>query len=112
GGGGGCAPANPALCHGGGGGRKPMTLPADAKACTTEPAIREELARGARGGEFARRYVEAVRNELFQRHLAGAGGLEIVHDFSAAVDRVLVGIFVYAVPETQKRFPPLPHPRI
>ena len=81
-----------------------MNLPAESKATITEPAIAEELARGARAGDFAREYVEGVRAELCQRHLAGAGGLEIVRDFSAAMDRLLKGIFRHADADHAKRF--------
>ncbi|MBV8056269.1 MAG: [protein-PII] uridylyltransferase, partial [Deltaproteobacteria bacterium] len=81
-----------------------MNQLAESKTIITESAIVEELARGARAGDFARIYVDGVRAELCQRHLAGAGGLEIVHDFSAAMDRLLKAIFGYADAEHAKRF--------
>ena len=81
-----------------------MNLLVEPKAIITESAIIEELARGARAGDFARKYVDDVRTELCQRHLAGAGGLEIVHDFSAAMDRLLKAIFCHADAEHAKRF--------
>ena len=81
-----------------------MNLLVEPKAIITESAIIEELARGARAGDFARKYVDDVRTELYQRHLAGAGGLEIVHDFSAAMDRLLKAIFCYADTEHAKQF--------
>src|SRR5262249_53288742 len=52
-----------------------------------------------------------TRAELFQRHSAGAGGLEIVHDFAAAMDRLLRAIFSYADNAHAKRFPRL-HQRL
>jgi hypothetical protein len=51
--------------------------------------IVEQLQSGARAGDLAREYIDRVRAELFSRHLAGAGGLEIVHDFAAAMDCLL-----------------------
>jgi len=75
-----------------------------AQAPATEAAIVEELQRGTRAGDFAREYVDGVRTALFQRHLAGAGGLEIVHDFSAAMDRLLQAIYRYADGNHAKRF--------
>src|SRR5215471_10236074 len=64
------------------GGGQPLNLLVESKAIITESAIVEELARGVRAGDIARKYVDDARAELYQRHLAGAGGLEIVHDFS------------------------------
>ena len=88
-----------------------MNPPREAKANIPESAIVEELTRGARAGDFARKYVEGVRTELFERHLSGAGGLEIVHEFSAATDRLLKAIFRYADAEHAKRCPRL-HQRL
>ena len=84
-----------------------MKLPAESKTAITESAIVDKLVEGARPGDFARDYVDGVRAELYQRHLAGAGGLEIVHDFSAAMDRLLKAIFRYADADHAKRFPRL-----
>jgi [protein-PII] uridylyltransferase len=77
---------------------------AEARSSTTESAIVEQLLGGTRPGDFAREYVDGVRAELYQRHLAGAGGLEIVHDFSAAMDRLLKAVFRYADGAHAKRF--------
>ncbi|MBV8774141.1 MAG: [protein-PII] uridylyltransferase [Deltaproteobacteria bacterium] len=73
----------------------------------SESAIIEQLQGGARPGDFAREYVDRVRVALFQRHQAGAGGLEIVHDFAAAMDCLLRAIFRYADSGQGKRFPRL-----
>ena len=80
-----------------------MNVTAESKAGIAESAIVEDLARGARAGDLARRYVDNVRDELLRRHLAGAGGLEVVHDFSAAMDRLLRAIFQYADAAHAKR---------
>jgi [protein-PII] uridylyltransferase len=84
-----------------------MKLPAESKTTITESAIVDKFADGARPGDFSREYLDSVRAELYQRHLAGAGGLEIVHDFSAAMDRLLKAIFRYADADHAKRFPRL-----
>src|SRR5215471_5846042 len=78
------------------GGGQPVNPLAESKATITESAIVEELTRGVRAGDFARKYVDDVRAEFYERHLAGAGGLEIVHDFSVAMDCLLKAIFRYA----------------
>ena len=88
-----------------------MNLANEAKAYTTESAIVERLQSGARAGDFAREYVDGVRAKLFQRHLAGAGGLEIVRDFATAMDRLLKAIFRYADGAYAKQFPRL-HQRL
>jgi [protein-PII] uridylyltransferase len=88
-----------------------VNVPAESNAVITESTIVEELTRGTRPGDFAREYVERIRAELYQRHLVGAGGLEIVHDFSAAMDCLLKAIFRYADGEYAKRFPRL-HQRL
>ncbi|HKV56388.1 MAG TPA: [protein-PII] uridylyltransferase [Candidatus Binataceae bacterium] len=64
----------------------------------------EELGRGVRAGVFARQYVDEIREELFQRHLEGAGGVEIVRDFSTAMDRLLRTLYAHADAEHGKRF--------
>jgi [protein-PII] uridylyltransferase len=81
-----------------------VNLPPDSMATLDESQIVEQLAHATRLSDFARQYVEEARAELYQRHLAGAGGLEIVHDFSAAMDRLLQAIFRHADTEHAKRF--------
>ena len=88
-----------------------MNPASDPTAYSSESAIIEQLQGGARPGDFAREYVDHVRAELLQRHQAGAGGLEIVHDFAAAMDRLLKAIFRYADRGQAKRFPRL-HQRL
>jgi [protein-PII] uridylyltransferase len=83
----------------------------EATTYSTEAAILEQLQRGTRPGDFAREYLDRVRAGLFQRHQAGAGGLEIVRDFAAAMDRLLKAIFRYADGGQGKKFPRL-HQRL
>ena len=62
---------------------------------------------GAKPGALARQFLDSVRAELFRRHVAGAGGLEIVHEFSTALDHLLRALYRYADAEHGKRFPRL-----
>jgi [protein-PII] uridylyltransferase len=84
-----------------------VNLDSDSKAEISESIILERLHDGARAGDVARDYVDGVRANLFQRHLGGGGGLEIVHDFSAAMDGLLKAIFRYADGAHARRLPRL-----
>jgi [protein-PII] uridylyltransferase len=69
-----------------------------------EAALLAALERGQAPGALARDHLETVRAELFQRHLGGAGGLEIVHDFTTAVDHLLCALYHFADQQHGKRF--------
>jgi len=88
-----------------------VNAPPQAEAAEIESAIVQALLAGTRPGDLAREYVKSKRAELFERHQAGAGGLEIVHDFAAAMDRLLGALFTYADKSQAKRFPRL-HQRL
>ncbi|MGH7935322.1 MAG: [protein-PII] uridylyltransferase [Candidatus Binataceae bacterium] len=51
--------------------------------------------------------MDTTRAELFQRHLAGAGGREIVRDFTAAVDHLMRALYQIADAHHGHRFPRL-----
>ena len=72
-----------------------------------EAALLDEFRRNGRAGAIAREHLDTVRAELFERHLAGAGGLEIVRDFTAAVDDLLRALFRFADVHHGRRFPRL-----
>ncbi len=72
-----------------------------------EAALLDEFRRNGRAGAIAREHLDIVRAELFERHLAGAGGLEIVRDFTAAVDDLLRALFRFADVHHGRRFPRL-----
>ena len=72
-----------------------------------EAELLDEFARGAKPGALARQYLDTVRTELFRRHVAGAGGLEIVREFTTALDHLLRALYRYADAEHSKRFPRL-----
>jgi [protein-PII] uridylyltransferase len=69
-----------------------------------EAALLAEMEGGARPGALAREYLDEVRGELFRRHREGAGGLEIVREFTAAMDNLLRAIYRYADAQHSRRF--------
>ncbi len=72
-----------------------------------EAALLTEFGATGQPGAGARAYIEAVRLELYERHLAGASGTEVVREFTAAVDRLLRALYVYAEREHRRRLPRL-----
>lgn len=58
-------------------------------------------------GQVARLFLESVRDETRQVHLAGASGTEVVRLYTAAVDDLLRALFRYADAEHGRRFPKL-----
>jgi len=73
-------------------------------------ALLEEVHREADLKRLARRYVEAGRRELFQRHRDGAGGLDIVSAWSTVMDHLIRHLFTIISSESARRFP-TPNPR-
>ena len=69
-----------------------------------EAAMLAAMDGGERPGALAREYLNEVRDGLFRRHREGAGGLEIAHDFSAAMDNLLRAIYRYADAQNGRRF--------
>jgi len=59
---------------------------------------------------LARRYIEAGRRELFKRHRAGAGGLDVVSAWSTVMDHLIRHLFTIISSECARRFP-TPNPR-
>jgi [protein-PII] uridylyltransferase len=76
-----------------------------------EEALVEQFESTRKPGEIARGYLESVRDELKQLHMAGASGSEVVRLFTSAVDDLLRALFRYADAEHGRRFPKL-HQRI
>jgi len=69
-----------------------------------EEALVQEFASARTPGQSARLYLESVREELRQLHLAGASGSEVVRLYTAAVDDLLRALFRYADVEHGRRF--------
>ncbi|MGH7918226.1 MAG: nucleotidyltransferase domain-containing protein, partial [Candidatus Binataceae bacterium] len=65
------------------------------------------IVREGRPGPVARDHLERTRAELFQRHLAGAGGLAIVREYTLAVDHLMRALYCFADEHHGRRFPRL-----
>ena len=68
-----------------------------------EAALAAELERTRTPGVVARAHLEAVRAAMFERHRAGAGGIEIVRALTAAVDDLMRALYRYADAEHSQR---------
>ena len=60
-----------------------------------------------RSGVVGRERLDEVRAELWERHQAGAGGLEIVKAYTEAVDELIRALYHYADTGQGRRFPRL-----
>ena len=69
-----------------------------------EAALLAEMDRTKEPGAVARFHLEAARAALGERQFAGAGGIEIVRAFTAAVDDLMRALFRYADEEHGHRF--------
>jgi [protein-PII] uridylyltransferase len=69
-----------------------------------EDSLYAEFESGGRPGQAARGWLEAVREELARRHFAGAGGIEIVREYTGCVDRMVRALFRYADRQHSRRF--------
>ena len=70
----------------------------------SEDALFAEIRRVGRAGEVARNWLVRIREELAEGHFAGASGLEIVHLYTACMDRMLRALFRWAEHEHGRRF--------
>ena len=68
-----------------------------------EAALLAELQARRTPGVTARAYLESVRAELYQRHLAGASGTEIVIASTQAMDDLIKALFRYADDEHARK---------
>jgi [protein-PII] uridylyltransferase len=78
--------------------------PLAAQAALVEDQLLQEFQQTRKPAEAARSYLDGVRQALKVRHFAGASGSEIVGELTAAVDRVVRALFVYAAAEHDRRF--------
>ena len=69
-----------------------------------EESLYAEFESGGRPGLAARAWLDAVREELARRHLAGAGGMEIVREYTGCVDRMVRALYRYADHHHSRRF--------
>ena len=68
-----------------------------------EAALLAELQAHRTPGVTTRAYLESVRAELYQRHLAGASGTEIVTASTQAMDDLIKALFRYADEEHERK---------
>ncbi|HKN01955.1 MAG TPA: [protein-PII] uridylyltransferase [Candidatus Binataceae bacterium] len=87
--------------------RPVSAAPTAANALRGEEALACEFEATRTPGQVARAYLESVREELFQVHLAGASGSEVVRLFTTAVDDLLRALFRYADADHCRRYPKL-----
>ncbi len=72
-----------------------------------DAALRERLKSGGAAGAIASEYLDEIREQLFREHLAGARGLAVVRQLTAAVDRLIRALFAHAETNHARRFPRL-----
>jgi [protein-PII] uridylyltransferase len=70
----------------------------------SEDSLYAEFEAVGRPGPAARAWLEVVREELAARHFAGAGGIEIVAEYTGCVDRMLRALYRWAEREYARRF--------
>ena len=69
-----------------------------------EAALASELERTKTPGVIARAHLAEVRAALYERHRAGAGGIEIVRALTAAVDDLMRALYRYAEEQHSQRY--------
>ena len=69
-----------------------------------EDSLYAEFRSGGRPGQATRAWLDAVRKELAARHFAGAGGMEIVREYTGCVDRLVRALYRYAEHHHSRRF--------
>ena len=69
-----------------------------------EAGLLRDFQASRKPGEVTKRYLDGIRADLKERNFAGASGSEIVRELTAAVDKVLRALYVYAAAEHDRRF--------
>jgi len=80
------------------------TVIAAAAVARGEDSLYAEFESGGRPGHAARAWLDEVRKELAARHFAGAGGMEIVREYTGCVDRMVRALYRYADHHHSRRF--------
>src|SRR5262249_46626185 len=75
-------------------GASPLVAPS--AAARDEDSLYAEFQGGGRPGQATRAWLDAVRDELARRHFSGAGGMEIVREYTGCVDRMVRALYRYA----------------
>ena len=69
-----------------------------------EDSLYAEFQSEGRPGQAVRAWLDAVREDLARRHFAGAGGMEIVREYTACLDRMVRALYRYADHHHSRRF--------
>ncbi|HUN58949.1 MAG TPA: [protein-PII] uridylyltransferase [Candidatus Binataceae bacterium] len=72
-----------------------------------EDSLLAEMQQTEKPGVVGRDCLDEIRAELWARHQTGAGGLEIVKDYTEAVDELIRALYRYADTGQGRRFPRL-----
>jgi [protein-PII] uridylyltransferase len=80
------------------------TVVAAAAVARDEDSLYAEFQSEGRPGQAARAWLDAVREDLARRHFAGAGGMEIVREYTACLDRMVRALYRYADHHHSRRF--------
>lgn len=72
-----------------------------------QAALVADFCRAGSAGLIAREFLGQVRERLFERHRAGAGGFEIVTAYTAAMDCLIRAIYEFADISQGRKFPRL-----
>ncbi len=79
-------------------------IAAPSVAARDEDSLYAEFQSSGRPGPATRAWLDAVREELARRHFSGAGGMEIVREYTGCVDRVVRALYRYADHHHSRRF--------
>jgi [protein-PII] uridylyltransferase len=79
----------------------------DPSSLRSDDALFIEFERSRKPGQISRAYLDSVREELSDRHFAGASGSEIVGAMTAATDALMRALFRYAEAEYARHHPKL-----
>jgi [protein-PII] uridylyltransferase len=83
---------------------EPLIATPPIPAIRNEAALLAEFERTRTPGVIARAHLDSVRAALFERHRAGASGIEIVQALTAAVDDLMRALFFYADAQHGQKF--------
>ncbi len=88
-------------------GTRPVAATPASKVPRGEDALLREFESSRTPGKVARAYLEVMREELSERHFAGASGSEIVQGCTLAMDDLMRALYRYADAEHSRRIPKL-----
>ncbi len=69
-----------------------------------EEALYRDFEASRAPGQIARTYLEVIRDEVAAHHFAGASGIEVVREYTAAIDDMMRALFRYADVEHTRHY--------